>query len=107
MTKQLNKFAVYTISVLTAKILSEHLFDFIIAYKKNQNPYIDTVVGMAITAFIFFPAIVVMNKYLKVLTEKYLKQSKKTVKKQLGFYTWDISRFCNTVLCLSHEMVWN
>ena len=88
MIRQINKFAVFTISVLTAKIISEYMFDFIIKYKHNVNPYIDTLIGMGITAFIFFPALLLMNKYLKILTEGYLKHSKKATKKSSSGLLW-------------------
>ena len=86
--KQIQKIAVFTISVLTAKILSEFLFDFVIKYKKNVNPYIDTLIGMAIVAFVFFPALTLMNKYLKVLAEGYIKTSKKSAKKSTNGLVW-------------------
>ena len=86
--KQINKIAVFTISVLSAKILSEFLFDFVINYKKNVNPYIDTAIGMAIVAFVFFPALTLMNKYLKILAEGYLKTSKKSAKKSNYGLLW-------------------
>jgi len=86
--KQINKIAVFTISVLAAKILSEYLFDFIIRYKQNVNPYIDTLIGMGITAFVFFPALGLMNKYLKILAEGYIKHSKKSSKKNSTGLLW-------------------
>jgi len=88
MIRRVNKYAVFAISVLTAKILSEHLFAFVIGYKKNANPYIDTLIGMIITAFVFFPALTLMNKYLKSLTEGYLKHSKKITKKSSTGLLW-------------------
>ena len=86
--KQFNKFAVFTISVLAAKILSEYLFDYIIKYKQNVNPYVDTLIGMGITAFVFFPALGLMNKYLKVLAEEYIKHSKKSANKNTTGLLW-------------------
>lgn len=86
--KQINNIAVFTISVLAAKILSEYLFDFVIKYKHNVNPYIDTLIGMAIVAFVFFPALTLMNKYLKVLAESYIKTSKKSAKKSSSGLIW-------------------
>ena len=86
--KQINKIAVFTISVLSAKILSEYLFDFIIGFKKNVNPYVDTAIGMAIVAFVFFPALTLMNKYLKILAEGYIKTSKKSAKKSNSGLLW-------------------
>lgn len=86
--KKLNQISVFTISVLAAKILSEYLFDYVIRYKQNLNPYIDTLIGMAIIAFVFFPALGLMNKYLKVLAEGYIKHSKKTAKKSSSGLIW-------------------
>lgn len=88
--KRINKIAVFTISVLTAKILSEYLFDFVIKYKTNENAFIDTLIGMVIVAFVFYPALTLMNKYLKVIAAGYLKQSKKTTKKSTSGLIWGV-----------------
>lgn len=75
--KKINQIAVFVISVLTAKILSEYLFEFVMRYKNNENPYVDTLIGMAIVAFVFFPALSLMNTQLKQMAAGYVKHSKK------------------------------
>ena len=86
--RKITKIAVFTISVLTAKILSEYLFDFVIGYKENGNPYIDTLAGMAIVAFIFFPTLTLMNAQLKKMTEGYVKHSRKISKNTMSGLLW-------------------
>ena len=103
--KQINNIAVFTISVLAAKILSEYLFEYIIKYKQNVNPYIDTLIGMAIIAFVFFPALGLMNKYLKVMAEGYIKHSKKSAKNNSSGLIWGtIGALC--ILYYFYLMKW-
>ena len=78
--KSINKIAVFMISVLTAEILSEYIMDYILGLKKNSNPYIDTLIGMGVLAFIFFPLLTFIEKYLRLITADYLKHTKKSIK---------------------------
>ena len=74
------------ISVLSAELLSEYFMDYILSLKKNTNPYVDTLIGMGVVVFIFFPLLTFFEKYLRLITADYLKHTKKSVKTGLLGY---------------------
>jgi len=88
--KTLNKLAIFMISVLAAELLSEYFMDYILGLKKNTNPYVDTLIGMGVVVFIFFPLLTFFEKYLKLITADYLKHTKKSVKTGLIGYVFGV-----------------
>lgn len=81
MKKNIEKALIFAISVLTAKIVAEKIFNLVIGYRDSINPYTSTALGMLIILLVFTPILTFMNQMLSKITKGYLKASKKVAKK--------------------------
>jgi hypothetical protein len=73
--KQLTKFTVYSITILTAYLLSEYLVGFLNNYYKEKT-YFSVFIGMLVVLAVYFPVVTFLDKYIKQMSKTYVNKSK-------------------------------
>ena len=83
MIRYLTRFFVYTITILLATLLSEWLVSLI----QTEKTYKYVAVRMIVVLFIFVPIVSFLEKYIKAVSNKYVKESKNSFKNRyLGLF---------------------
>ncbi len=88
--KRLSKFTVYSITILTAYLISEFLVDFLNHYYKEKT-YLSVFIGMVVVLAVYFPVVTFLDKYIKRMSKTYIKKSKELNKNSklgviIGFF---------------------
>lgn len=73
--KQLTKFTVYSITILTAYLISECLVNFLNSHYKEKT-YSSVLIGMLVVLIVYFPVVTFLDKYIKRMSKTYINQSK-------------------------------
>ena len=103
--KHLHKFTVYSITILTAYLISEYLVDFLNSHYKEKT-YSSVLVGMFVVLVVYFPIVTFLDKYIKQMSKTYIKQSKGLVKNsQFGIIVGFLVMFF--VLFVLFALVWH
>jgi Na+/H+-translocating membrane pyrophosphatase len=76
MTKNLSKFAVFVLAILTAELLHLFAHHFVVDNLKGFSVYQKVAILMAISVLLFYPAFEVIEKYVHAISEHYVKGSK-------------------------------
>ena len=74
MLAKISKYAVFILTVLVANYLGELFFQYTKAYQRHD--YTSVLVGMLIVVAIYVPVFTFLEKYIKKLSESYLRTSK-------------------------------
>lgn len=76
MYRKLFKFAVMTITILSANLLTNKIGDFLIGYKMHYKPLTYTLIAMAIITLILYPLYAYLEKWLTILSTKIVKSGR-------------------------------
>lgn len=73
--KNFTKFTVYSITILTAYLISEHLVNFL--NSKYKEPTFGSVaIGMLVIIAVYYPVMNILDKYIEKMSRDYIRKSK-------------------------------
>lgn len=84
MYRYLFRFAVMTITILTANLLTNAISNYMVTYKNQYKPFIFTLLGMAVTVVVFYPLFIKLEIWVKDFSMKAVKSGKSVAGKYLG-----------------------
>ena len=78
------RFAVTSITILTATLLTTAINDYMISYKNNVKPVTFTLIGMAIIVLVFYPHFFKLESWIKNFSVKVVRSGRSIAGKYLG-----------------------
>lgn len=78
------RFAVMTLTILTANLLTNAISNYMVSYKNHYKPFVFTLIGMAIIVVIFYPLFIKLEGWVKSVSVKAIKSGKSVGGKYLG-----------------------
>ncbi len=84
MYKNLFKFAVLSITILTAELVANLITGYLVTYKWTFKPLRFTLLSMAIIVIVFYPLLTQFEKWLNKFTKRFVKASHSYFGKYLG-----------------------
>lgn len=78
------RFAVMTLTILTANLLTNAISNYMVSYKNHYKPFVFTLIGMAIIVVIFYPLFIKLESWVKRVSVKAIKSGKSVGGKYLG-----------------------
>jgi hypothetical protein len=84
MYRQLFKFSVTTLTILTANLITTFLTDKLISYRWEYKPIRFALVSMAIITVIFYPLFVKMEEWLNSGSKRFIKAGHSFAGKYVG-----------------------
>jgi hypothetical protein len=84
MYRKLFSFAVTTITILTANLLTTFITDKLISYKWEFKPLRFTLISMAVITIVFYPLFTMLQKWLERLSHRFVKAGHSFVGRYLG-----------------------
>jgi hypothetical protein len=67
------RIVVFTITILTANLLSELLTDYLVSFKNYYRPLIFSLMAMGIIVLIFYPAFQILDYWIKKMSTNVVK----------------------------------
>jgi hypothetical protein len=98
------RFAVTSISILTATLFTTAINEYLISYKYQIKPVTFTFIGMAIIVVVFYPLFIKLENWIKKLSAKVMRSGKSLAGKYLGLILTFI--FCLLVLGYFYAKMW-
>ncbi len=84
MYKHLFRFAVLSITILTAELVANLITGYLITYKWTFKPIRFTLLSMAIITIVFYPLLTQFEKWLNKFTKRFVKAGHSYLGKYLG-----------------------
>jgi len=78
------RFAVMTLTILTANLLTNAISNYMVSYKNHYKPFVFTLIGMTIIVVIFYPLFIKLEGWVKRVSVKAIKSGKSVGGKYLG-----------------------
>ena len=104
MYKNLFKFAVMTITILTANLLTSKISEFLIGYHSHYNVLTRTLIIMAIVTIILYPLYAYLQKWLTALSKKIIRSGSSVAGKYVGLVLAFL--ICIAVLLCFYAQMW-
>jgi hypothetical protein len=86
------RFAVTSLTILTATLLTTAISDYMVTYKNHYKPFTFTFIGMGIIILVFYPLFIKLEEWVKIVSRKVLKTGKSMAGRYLGlaftFLAW-------------------
>jgi len=97
MYRFLFRFAVTSLTILTATLLTTAISDYMVSYKNHYRPLTFTFIGMAIIIVVFYPLFMKLEEWVKTISKRVIKTGKSMAGRYLGlaltFIAWLIVLF--------------
>ena len=90
------RFAVMTLTILTANLLTNAISNYMVSYKNHYKPFVFTLIGMTIIVVIFYPLFIKLEGWVKRVSVKAIKSGKSVG----GKYLWRLFTFLTGLLVL-------
>jgi hypothetical protein len=78
------RFAVMTLTILTANLITTAISNYMASYKNHYKPLVFTFIGMAITVVIFYPLFMRLESWVRDISVKAVKSGKSIGGRYLG-----------------------
>jgi hypothetical protein len=78
------RFAVTSITILTATLLTNAISNYMITYKNHYKPFTFTLVGMGVIIVIFYPLFIKLEEWVKNISVKVVRSGNSFAGKYLG-----------------------
>jgi hypothetical protein len=98
------RFAVMSITILTANLFTNAIGNYLVTYKNHLRPVPFTLAGMAITVIIFYPLFAKLEEWVKSLSMKLVKKGKSLAGKYVGLII--AFSLCIVVLGYFYAKMW-
>jgi len=82
--KHLVKFVVFTITILTANLISDYVSNFLTSFKYQYKPLTFTLLAMAIITLVFYPLFEFLDKWIINLSKKVVRKGKSFAGQYVG-----------------------
>jgi hypothetical protein len=104
MYRNLFKFVVTTITILTANLLTGYISGYLTEYKNHFRPIVFTLIAMGIITIVFYPLFTKLEDWINSLSIKIVKSGKSFGGKYLGLLS--IFIICLTILTYFYAKLW-
>lgn len=104
MYRHLFRFAVTTLTILTANLITTAISDYVIGYKNNFKPLVFTLLGMGLIILIFYPLFMKVNEWVNGLSVRIIRSGRSLAGKYLGLILAFSSALC--VLTYFYARMW-
>jgi hypothetical protein len=98
------RFAVMSITILTANLITNAIGNWLVTYKNHLRPLTFTLVGMAVTVIIFYPLFAKLEEWVKAISMKLVKKGKTMAGKYMGLILAFVA--CIAVLSFFYAKMW-
>jgi hypothetical protein len=98
------RFAVTSITILTATLFTTATNEYMISYKNQIKPVTFTFIGMAIIVVVFYPLFIKLENWIKNLSAKVMRSGRSLAGKYLGLVLTYIC--CLLVLGFFYAKMW-
>ena len=104
MYRNLFRFAVTTVTILAANLITSTLNNYLITFRHHVRPVTFTIIGMIVTVLIFYPLFVKLEEWVENISTDILKHGRSMTGKYLGLI---FSFFvCLIVLAWFYAKMW-
>lgn len=86
MNRNLIKFVVFTISILTANLLSDYAGEFLTSFKHHYKPLTFTLIAMGVITLIFYPLFEFLEKWMSKASKRAVNAGKSYVGPYIGLF---------------------
>lgn len=86
MYRYLFRFAVTTLTILTANLITTAISDYVIGYKNNFKPLIFTLLSMGIIVLVFYPLFMKVNDWVNGLSVRIIRSGRSLAGKYMGLF---------------------
>lgn len=86
MYRHLFRFAVTTLTILTANLITTAISDYVIGYKNNFKPLIFTLLSMGIIVVVFYPLFMKVNGWVNGLSVRIIRSGRSLAGKYMGLF---------------------
>jgi hypothetical protein len=104
MYRHLFRFAVTTLTILTANLITTAISDYVIGYKNNFKPLVFTLLGMGLIVIIFYPLFMKVNEWVNGLSVRIIRSGRSLAGKYLGLILAFFSALC--ILTYFYARMW-
>jgi len=98
------RFAVMSVTILTANLLTAVLGSYLVTLKHHARPLSFTLIGMAATVVILYPLFAKLEEWVKKLSMKIMKKGRSMAGKYLGLVIVFVA--CISVLAYFYAKMW-
>jgi hypothetical protein len=98
------RFAVMSITILTANLLTSLLGSYLVTFRNHARPLSFTLIGMAATVVILYPLFAKLEEWVKKLSMRILKKGRSMAGKYLGLAMVFLA--CVSVLTYFYAKAW-
>lgn len=98
------RFAVMTVTILTANLLTSALGSYLVTFKHHARPLAFTLLGMAATVIILYPLFAKLEEWVKKMSMKIMKKGRSMAGKYLGLAIAFLA--CLAVLSYFYAKMW-
>jgi hypothetical protein len=98
------RFAVMSITILTANLITNAIGNWLVTYKNHLRPLTFTLVGMAVTVIIFYPLFAKLEEWVKAISMKLVKKGKTMAGKYMGLILAFVA--CISILSFFYAKMW-
>lgn len=98
------RFAVMSVTILTANLLTTFLGSYLVTFKNHAKPLTFTLIGMAFTVVILYPLFAKLEDRVKQLSMRIIKKGKSMAGKYLGLVLAFL--VCLSVLAFFYAKMW-
>jgi hypothetical protein len=84
MYRQLFKFVVTTLTILTANLLTSYIAGYLVSHKFDIKPLRFTLIAMGVITIIFYPLFMKLEEWLNVFSKKFVKAGHSFAGKYIG-----------------------
>jgi hypothetical protein len=77
---------VFLISILTVNLVTDRITTYLLKHKHLTTPAKATIIGMALTALVLYPAFLWIDSMSEKLTKNYFKAGKNAAGKSIGVF---------------------
>ncbi len=86
MYRHIFRFAVTTLTILTANLITTAISDYVIGYKNNFKPLVFTLLSMGIIVLVFYPLFMKVNEWVNGLSVRIIRSGKSLAGKYMGLF---------------------
>ncbi len=104
MYKRIFKYAVMSITILTANLIISKISNLLAGYRVYYKPLTFTIIAMAIIVLILYPLYSHLEKWLSILSAKIVKSGKSFGGKYVGLILMFL--FCLAILLCFYAKMW-
>ena len=98
------RFAVTTITILTANLLTNAIGDYMVTFKNHYKPFTFTLIGMAVILIVFYPLFLKLEDWVKNISVRVVRSGSSLAGKYFGLLGSFL--LCMLILFYFYARVW-